>query len=180
MSEMVRETGKLVPFEFSSDNLTIYEMVKELISAGVDVDEYDSVSYDCITGDGVVVIHGVVYIIKDFTRSNPGDGYSKVIPNDDGTFNFDTVYHNGSTFLEEELEEAFDNIDAITLICNVHDKSNVRIWDIDLTHISEENMNAHDIVFEYMKLNTTLPVDIIKELGKDEVYRIIKDLNWHI
>jgi len=160
MSEMVRKTGKITPFEFSTDNLNIYEMLQELKSAGVDIDESDSIEYDSITGEGVVVVDGVVYVVENLVSLNPDDGYACVIPNEDGSFDFDTVYYTGSSFLEEQLEEAFG--------------------DIDLIHISEENMNARDIVFEYMKLNTQFPIEIIKELGKDEVYQIIKQLDWHI
>lgn len=45
---------------------------------------------------------------------------------------------------------------------------------------SKIDSNARDIVFEYMKLNTLLPIEIIKELGKDEVYKIIERLDWHV
>jgi len=109
MSEMVRKTGKLVQFEFSTDNLTIYEMIQELVSAGVDVDEGDSIEYDSITGAGVVVVNGVVYVVENLVTSNPDDGYTNVSPNEDGSFNFDTVFYTGSSFLEERLEEAFDD-----------------------------------------------------------------------
>jgi len=132
MSEMVRQTGTITPFEFSTDNLTIYEMIQELKSAGVDIDEGDSIEYDSITGDGVVVVNGVVYVVDNLATSSPDDGYASVVPNGDGSFDFDTVYYTGSSFLEEQLEQEFDDIDSITLIRDVHDKSSVRVWDIKL------------------------------------------------
>ena len=133
MSEMVKESGKLVPFKFSTDNLTIYEMTQELISAGVDIDVDDSIEYDCVSGRGIAIIHGTIYVIKDFMESNPDDGYTNITNNGDGTYNFDTVYYNGSSFLEEQLEEAFDDHDdAIILVRTVHDDTNIRVWDINL------------------------------------------------
>ena len=191
MSEMVRQQGTITPFEFSTDNLTIYEMIQELKSADVDIDENDSIEYDSITGDGVVVVKGVVYTLSNTSTSSPDDGYCRIIPNRDGSLYFDTVYYNGSTFLEEQLEQAFDDNDAITFIRDVHDTSKVRVWNVTLddksfidecveTYDDTSELNVQDIVFEYLKLNTQLPIDIIKELGKDEVYRIIKQLDWHI
>ena len=114
MSEMFRETGKLVPFKFSTENLTIYEMVQELISAGVDMYENDSIEYDCVFGRDVVTIHGTIYVIQDHIISNPNDGYIHTTNNGDGTYNFDTIYYNGTSFLEEQLEEsliAYDDAD---------------------------------------------------------------------
>jgi len=53
------------------------------------------------------------------------------------------------------------------------------IKDVYADEINKE-LDARDIVFEYMKLNTQLPIEIIKELGKDEVYRIIERFDWHV
>ena len=108
MSEMVHDSGKLIPFEFTTENMTIYEMACEINDAGHAIDMNDSVEYECIVGKGVVTVQGVVYIIQDIVNGSPDDEYCNVTDNGDGTFNFDTVYYNGSSFLEEQLEEAFD------------------------------------------------------------------------
>ena len=51
----------------------------------------------------------------------------------------------------------------------------------ELSYYEERDPSSvGDIVMEYHKLNSNLPIDIIKALGKDEVYRILEGLDWHV
>jgi hypothetical protein len=126
MGEMIRETGTLIPFKFSNDNLTINEMIQELKDNDVDIDESDSVEFESITGNGVVTIRGEIFVIQNMLRFYHDDGYANITDNCDGTFNFDTSYYSGygTTFLEEQLEYAFDEYDKTYGIMSYSDMNN--------------------------------------------------------
>lgn len=106
---IIQEKGVLVPFKFSSDNLTIKEMVIELKFKGFDIDEQLSLEYESIEGNDIVVVDGIVYVMEYREKINLNDGYTVLTDNGDGTYNYNTTYIDSYSFLEEQLYDAMRN-----------------------------------------------------------------------
>lgn len=96
------------------EGLTLEEKCKELCDQhSVKLNDwgwytsYTSLLRDRLN-DWYVILNGTLYSITDHTIDN--DCYCILNENEDGSYNYYARFYNGSTYLEECLEDEFYNI----------------------------------------------------------------------
>lgn len=87
------------------------------------------------------------------------------------------VYYNDILYDHEDKCDSCDEKCDEDFCQYVHNQESYKDEIAELK-AQTDNSNAQEIVFEYMKLNNRLPVEIIKELDTDELTRILKEIGY--